>query len=127
MKLLLATFTVAVLLPCLALAKAGPEIPRPAVPLSEAARTVETHFLNSYESKPRNADFERFKRECILTSATYTDTYSNGSFEDRPGDRDRKLGEWSWIITIVHPRQNDHTWTFQLRRNGTIKLLAHSI
>jgi hypothetical protein len=127
MKLRLAIIAVLVLLPSLALAKTGPEIPRPETPLPDAVRQVEAHFLNTVESEPRNSDFERFKRECIVLRTAYTDTYSDGSFEERPGDRDVKLGEWSWVVTIVHPRQNDHTWVFQLRRDGTITLLAHSI
>lgn len=113
--------------PCLALAKAGPEIPLPAMPLREAVQKVETYFLNTFEKKGRSAGDDKFMRECIVTNVQYTDTFFDRRYEEQPGDQDRKLGEWCWVITIVHPRGNDHTWTFQLRRDGTIRLLESAV
>ena len=66
------------LMPPLVLAKAGPEIPLPKVSLIDAVRQVETYFIDTFESKPRDEDFERFKKECIVIRAVYSNKYSDG-------------------------------------------------
>jgi hypothetical protein len=108
-----------VLLSPFAVAKAGPEIPKPKATICEAVRTVENHFLNEFENGP-DGHSKEYKRECLVASASYTDIFrSNASTSV-------DLGEWSWIITIVHPRQNDHMWIFQFRSDGTLKLLKQT-
>ncbi len=110
--------------PCASLAKAGSEIPRPKLPAAEAIAKVKNYFQRHYESEPRDPKFDAYKRECIVLSVQYTNTYYR-DFSDPTRFVD--LGEWSWVITLDHPRQNDHSWTFHLRRDGTFKLLSHSV
>jgi len=126
MKLLLVsalTATIA-LAPSASFAKAGPEIPLPKQSAAEVINRVMAHVQKEYENEPRDPKFEAYKRECIVISVQYTDIYYREPFDPK---RYIDLGEWSWVIRLVHPRQNDHSWTFQLRRDGSMKLLSRSV
>lgn len=107
-----------------ALAKASLEIPRPKESAAAAIAKVESYFQKQYESEPRDPKFDEYKRECIVVSVQYTDTYYRDLSEPV---RFITLDEWSWVVTLVHPRQNDHSWTFQVRGDGTFKLLSRSV
>src|SRR5688572_2645690 len=96
-------------------AKAGPEIPKPRISISDAVHKAEEHFLSG--PAEGGLDQPAFRRECIVVSAIYTAEF------ERSASRIEDLDERSWVVTLVHPRHNDHRWVFQVRGNGAIKLL----
>lgn len=96
-----------------AFAKAGPPIPVPAISMSEAIDIAVEYF---YNKEIGVIDGDYFKVEdYILISSQYTN-YINEEYQK----------EWAWVITFIHPVQNDHSVVYKVTNNKEIILLYAS-
>jgi hypothetical protein len=100
--------------PAVVLAKAGPPIPPPAYSATQAIVLVEAEFRKTYPDNKRFTEGpDLLAKDFFVRSATYTKEYQRTT-----------LTEWSWVITLVHPVHNDHSFVFLLQRDGSVKLLS---
>ena len=91
----------------LAMAKAGPPIPKPKHSLTQAVHIVETHFRNNFKDGKR--------KDFIAIQVQYINIFGNNELEG-----------WSWIVTFRHLVHTDNSFTFRLTRDGKVVLLQQT-
>ena len=105
----------------LALAKAGPEIPRPKQSVADAVVVATKHFLSE---KSLTEEKVEWRKECIIVAVSYDTPHARSA----RGKRNSKeviidLDEdWSWFVKFVHPVGNDVSFTFRVMQDGTVRL-----
>ena len=98
------------LLPVLCYGKAGPEIPRPKITITEAVKIAKNKLLQ--ESKLVDSRYFKAK-EYIVISVSYTNRYRKKLFK-----------EWGWVIVFTHPLANDHNAIYRVISTDSIELLG---
>ena len=91
-------------------AKSGKRIPIPKITMNEACNMA-TDYLNNKETNLIDSNI--FKAmDYILTTAKYTN-YINNKIEK----------SWSWVITFIHPEQNDHSVVYKITDDKEVVFL----
>jgi len=85
--------------------KSGPEIPKPAISLTEAVSIAQTDLVQNNKLKDRDV---ANPSDYIVMRAEY---------------QEDSKGRWHWRIEFVHPTLNDHTALYEVGMDKRLRLL----
>lgn len=109
MKTIMLAFMIAFNIATVAEARPGPEIPLPSPTIEKAIAAADNYYRQTYIAN--FGDRKNWHEEFIIDSVVYKDTGH---------------GTWNWLVTFRHPRGNDMSVTFMIKRDGTVEPIPFS-
>ena len=103
----------------------GPEIPRPKQDVAHAVELATKAFLGE---RSLSEDVLKRRREYFVISMSYDTPASRvmNVIDARTLERESDK-EWSWFVVLIHPKANDHTYTFRVMSDDSVRLYSRSI
>lgn len=103
-------------------------IPNPFIKASEAAAKIDSYFRDwlineaPWVENVNKELKEKAYEEFVLKELIYTDNYTG--YHDVLKNKENLLEDWSWVAVFIRNFDLTNTYTFVLKKDGTIVLIG---